>query len=184
MQVVCGELKKVNEENVNDWLAAFNSLKSKFAARDIFNIDESGIFFNLYPQRTLSVKGDNCHGATKSKESITAVFTCNADGSEKLPLWIIGKSKNPRCFKNINLSKLKCEYTNQQNSWIDSQSFRKWLLKFNSKIKTQNRKILLTMDNCSAHDIKGLSLSNITVFFFHQIQPVVFSLWIKALSPW
>ncbi|XP_011860197.1 PREDICTED: tigger transposable element-derived protein 6-like [Vollenhovia emeryi] len=129
-------------------------------------MDETGIFFKLYPDRTLSFKGNKCHGGNKSKQRITAVFVCNSDGSEKLPAWIIRKSKQPRCFKHINLSILTCQYTHHQNSWIDAVAFRKWLLKFNSSMASQNRHILLTLDNCTAHNVNNMELSNITTQFF------------------
>jgi len=29
-------------------------------------------------------------------------LTMNADGSQKLEPWVIGKYKNPQCFKNVN----------------------------------------------------------------------------------
>ncbi|XP_011860886.1 PREDICTED: tigger transposable element-derived protein 6-like [Vollenhovia emeryi] len=118
-QAVCDELNKVNEEHANDWLSTFENIKQKFAPRDIFNMDETGIFFNLYPDRTLSFKGNKCHGGNKSKQRITAVFVCNSDGSEKLPAWIIRKSKQPRCFKHINLSTLTCQYTYTPSEFLD-----------------------------------------------------------------
>jgi transposase len=41
--------------------------------------------------------------------------------------------------------------------------FAEFLKKFNHKIEKQNRKILLIMDNCSAHP--KLNLSNIEILF-------------------
>lgn len=132
--VICGELNKVNNENVEEWLKTFEKLREKYAPRNVFNMDESGIFFNLLPDRTLDFKGKKCHGGAKSKERITSVFVVNWDGSEKLPVWVIGKSKNPRAFKNIKVSDLPCTYTYQTNAWINSFEFRKWLVSFNLKM--------------------------------------------------
>lgn len=36
-----------------------------------------------------------------SKERVTLTVTCNADGSQKLLLIVIGKSLKSRCFKNV-----------------------------------------------------------------------------------
>lgn len=145
-------------------MKTFQNLKSNFAEKDIFNIDESGIFFNLFPNRTLDYKGKNCHGGEKSKQRITAVFAVNADGSQKLPVWIIGKYEKPRPFKNIK--ELPCKYTHQKNAWVDAVAFRKWLLSFNTRMAAQHRHVLLTMDNCSAHNVKNLEMSNVTICFF------------------
>jgi len=38
-------------------------------------------------------------GKKKDKFRITIGFACNADGTEKLPAFYIGKSKKPQCFK-------------------------------------------------------------------------------------
>lgn len=51
LQTVCGELLKVNEMSANDWLTYFSGMKSEYAEKDIFNMDEAGIFFNLLPER-------------------------------------------------------------------------------------------------------------------------------------
>jgi hypothetical protein len=37
------------------------------------------------PDETLSFKGEQCSGGKKSKERVTVMVGCNADGSEKLP---------------------------------------------------------------------------------------------------
>ena len=39
---------------------------------------------------------------------------------KKLPMFIIDKSKNPRCFKNVNY--LPCEYVVQKKNWINNQT--------------------------------------------------------------
>jgi len=38
--------------------------------------------------------GDSCHGGTKSKQRVTILLGCNADGTEKLPPLVTGKYKN------------------------------------------------------------------------------------------
>lgn len=165
-QFTCGEANKVNEADANSWLLLFEQIRKNFSPQNIFNMDESGIFFNLLPNRTLHYKGERCHGGSRSKERLTAVFMCNSDGSEKFPVWVIGKSKNPRCFKNLNREKMSCTYSSQKNAWIDGVAFRKLLLNFNSQMAKSNQKVLLTLDNCKAHDITNLDLSHVTVHFF------------------
>lgn len=139
-QFTCGEASKVDETAANYWLTLFEEVKKKFSPADIFNMDESGIFFNLLPNRTLSYKGEKCHGGSRSKERLTAVFVCNSDGSVKFPAWVIGKSSNPRCLKGLDRKKLPCHYSNQANAWIDGKAFRKWLLEFNSNMAKKKSK--------------------------------------------
>ncbi|KAK9704378.1 DDE superfamily endonuclease [Popillia japonica] len=94
--VISCEKNKVNEQTVDEWKQEFRLIRQHYSDKDVFNIDETGVFYNLLPERTLDFKGKKCYGGTKSKERLTAVLCCNADGSEKLKLWIVGKSKYPR----------------------------------------------------------------------------------------
>ncbi|KAJ8937511.1 hypothetical protein NQ318_015977 [Aromia moschata] len=52
-------------------------------------------------------------GRKISKERITFLAYCNADGSQKVKLLVIGKAKNPRTFKIVNLP---VEYKSSSNS--------------------------------------------------------------------
>lgn len=85
---------------------------------------------------------------------------------EEKKAWVIGKSENPRIFKNKDRNKFSCTYSSQKNSWIDTPAFRKYLLEFNDMMVSQHRNVLLTMDNCRAHDITNLNLSGVRVIFF------------------
>ncbi|UYV82343.1 hypothetical protein LAZ67_21001753, partial [Cordylochernes scorpioides] len=60
--VVSGEINKVSEETVTDWLNKFEEIKNEYKDEDIFNIDETGVFYNLLPDRSLDFKGTKCHG--------------------------------------------------------------------------------------------------------------------------
>ena len=46
-------------------------------------------------------KGEKVVGGKKMKERLTILLACNADGSDELTPLVIGKSQNPRCFKNV-----------------------------------------------------------------------------------
>ena len=51
----------------------------------------------MSPNKTLATEKGS--GGKKSKDRVTIALTVNASGSEKFEPWIIGKAKNPRCFK-------------------------------------------------------------------------------------
>lgn len=63
---------------------------------------------------------------------------------------MIGKAAKPRCFKNVQ--SLPVEYTANKNAWMMNDLFKKYLLKFDDDMIKQNRKIILFIDNCSAHN--------------------------------
>ena len=70
---------------------------------------------------------------------------------EKLPMFVIGKSKTPRCFKHIKI--LPCKYKSQKKSWMDSQIFEEWVRKLDQTFRMDGRKIALLIDNCPAHPL-------------------------------
>lgn len=175
--IVSGEANKVNENDITEWLKYFYDIRRSYDEKDIFNLDETGVFYNMLPDRSLDFKNVKCHGGSKSKERLTVVLCCNANGSEKFKLWIIGKYKNPRCLNKINRLILSFDYTHQKNAWVDSVSFRLWLIKFQRKMAREDRHVLLTLDNCSAHNIDGLDLPNVKIIFFpanstSRVQPL------------
>ncbi|KAK3094873.1 hypothetical protein FSP39_007356, partial [Pinctada imbricata] len=81
-----------------------------------------------------------------------------------LMLLVISKSKDPRCFRGVK--SLPVTYTNSGNAWMTAEIFQNWLRDFNRDMARQKRKILLFIDNCSAHP-KGSAdrLANIKMEF-------------------
>ena len=72
-------------------------------------MDETGYFYRTLPDKTLQVKAASCKGGKLSKDRITLALTCSTTGG-KLPALVIGKSKNPRCFRGVNISQLDVKY--------------------------------------------------------------------------
>ncbi|KMZ74308.1 hypothetical protein ZOSMA_13167G00010, partial [Zostera marina] len=74
------------------------------------------------PNKTLAFKGERCAGGKKSKERVTVLIGSNASGTEKLSLFVIGKSAKPRCFKN---AKLPVKYEANKKAWMTVIILRK-----------------------------------------------------------
>lgn len=51
---------------------------------DIFNADETGLFYKLMPEKTLQLKGEKCSVGKRSKDRLTLFVASNMDGSEKI----------------------------------------------------------------------------------------------------
>ena len=81
---------------------------------------------------------------------------------EKLLMFVIWKSKNPRCFKNVKHQ--PCEYKSQKKSWMNSEILEEWVRKLDRKFRADDRKIALTTDNCPAHPSSS-NLTNVQVVF-------------------
>lgn len=115
-KTVNGEGNAAPMEDVNTWKEGLPALLSEYEEKDVFNLDETALFFKMMPNKTLAVKTDSCFGGKASKERLTILLGANMDGSEKLPLLAIGKSANPRSFKNVR--RLPIEYSNNKKAWM------------------------------------------------------------------
>lgn len=82
---------------------------------------------------------------------------------KKLLLLMTGKSQNPCCFKNIKTKLI--EYKANKIVWMTGELFEGWFLKHNRKLCKQNRKILLLIDHCTAHNSIPL-MKNMKAIFF------------------
>lgn len=151
---VCGESAKVDDDVCTEWKEKLASVTEGYDPENIYNADETGLFFKCLPDKTLSFKGDKCHGGKNSKHRLTVMLGTNCTGTHKLRPLVIGKSKNPRCFKNVN--ELPTDYMANAKAWMNCNTFSSWLLSLNKEMK--KKKILIFIDNCTAHgDIPRLS---------------------------
>ena len=119
-----GERKAVDESVTDAWVQ--DILKSKITSyhpKDVFNVDESGLFWKLLPEKTLAFKTEKCFGGNKSKERLTFLVSTNMDGTEKLPVFAIGHSKNPKMFQGHEIA--TSETRHQCKSMDDSRALRR-----------------------------------------------------------
>ena len=97
------ESATVNPKTVMEWKSEeMPKVTDGYQPKDIFHVDEIGLFYNLQPNKTLTYKGDSCHGGTRSKQRVTLLIGCNTDGTEKLPPLVTGKYKTPLLQKCKN----------------------------------------------------------------------------------
>jgi DDE superfamily endonuclease/Tc5 transposase DNA-binding domain/CENP-B N-terminal DNA-binding domain len=118
-QIVSGEAGSVNDETIDSWLKNVWAVESEgYDYKDIFNADETGLFYKLLPNKTMSRKGKTCTGGKLSKERVTVLLCSNATGTDKLKPLVIGKYENPRCFKFVNKKSLPVQYYWNTNAWM------------------------------------------------------------------
>ncbi|GFS15232.1 ADP-dependent glucokinase [Elysia marginata] len=116
---------------------------------DVYNADETGLFWRLLRNKTTDFKGQECHGGKDPKDRITLLTCANMDGSHKLPLFVTGKFKTLRCFKGVRKLPVQCQANSK--AWMTAGIFTEWLREFDKMMYRQKRKVLLTLDNCTAH---------------------------------
>jgi len=95
-----------------------------------------------------------------SKERIT-VSLCSSMLGEKLKLFVIGKSRKPRCLKNIDPHTLPVIYRNNKKACMTSKIYEDYLQTLDKKMRRQKRHILLFVDNAPSHP--HLKFRNLTV---------------------
>ena len=162
-KTVVGESNSVQPETVASWFEpTLPTLLSNYKLEDIFNADEFGLFYQCLPNKTLHLKSGKCSkGGKNSKIRITGLAAANCVG-DKLPMFVIGKSRAPRCFKNV--TSLPCRYRSQKKSWMNSTLFEEWVRELDVKFRKENRKLALVIDNCPAHPTMA-DLSNVKLIF-------------------
>jgi hypothetical protein len=141
---------EINKVEAIAQMEYIRQLCSEYHEDDILNMDETGLFWKLTPDRTLATQAGS--GGKKSKDRITLVFTVSASG-KKEQVWCIGKSKNPRCFKKINRKLLRIEYRYNKTKWMTGIIMEEYLQWLDNKMRGANRKVLLLLDNFSGHEL-------------------------------
>nr|CCA20949.1 CENPB protein Homeodomainlike putative [Albugo laibachii Nc14] len=135
------EQLKINESELHLW----NGWLTKFSQDDVFNLDETALYYRLPPNKTLA----NIQVRKKVKQLVTIALCSNASESEKTKILVIGNAKSPRCFKGIDVEKKGVDYFASPKAWMNTTIFNKWLRKFN--LLMHGRRVLLLLDNASSH---------------------------------
>lgn len=116
-----GEGAEVNKEDpdlLNALDALYNVIK-QYPPACIYNMDETGLFFRLLPRYTLLMRNKDMksvRGKKRAKDRVTLVVRTNADGSNKIPCAMIGKSKTLACSVG---REWRIAYFEQKHAWMD-----------------------------------------------------------------
>ncbi|XP_066904092.1 tigger transposable element-derived protein 6-like [Halyomorpha halys] len=148
--------------SLNDWDTNLKDLCAGFSSRDIYNCDETALFFKALPDETMSLQGKTCESGRLSGERLTILLCTNMAGEFETPL-IIGK-ENPICLDNVDLNLFSVDWRGNDKSWMTLEIMTEWLISFNNKISRQRRNIILFMDYAESHP--PIELSNIKIVFF------------------
>lgn len=160
---ISGEAESVNDDDIASWKDnVLPSLLYDYAPEDVYNADEFGLFYKLMPDKSFVFKNETCHGGKMSKERLTVLACTNSTGTHKLKLVVIGKSRSPRCFKNVRT--FPCDYLSQSHAWMTGELFTNWIQQLDTIFGKQKRKIILFIDNCPAHP-KDIPVTNIKLVF-------------------
>ncbi|KAG7164944.1 Tigger transposable element-derived protein 1-like 25 [Homarus americanus] len=133
--------------------------EGQYTDDQVFNMDESGLFWKKLPSKTFVVKNaSKCRGRKLQKERITVLFTTNASGTCKLKLSVIHTARKPHAYKSMDMTKLNVHWLTARKAWMFSTLSLSWFddcfVPDVKKFCEQHNvpfKILLLLDNALGH---------------------------------
>ena len=141
----CEKCKKIIEEG-------------GFVSQQVFNCDETGLFWKRMPRRTYITKEETTlPGHKPIKNQLTLLFCANASGDCKVKPLLVYHSENPRAFKNIRKNCLGILWCSNHKAWVTRSLFSEWVSEvFGPTVRDYLRekdlpvKVLFVMDNAPA----------------------------------
>ncbi|XP_028658970.1 tigger transposable element-derived protein 1-like [Erpetoichthys calabaricus] len=158
------------ETYVNETFKKITS-EGGYRPEQVFNMDETGLFWKRMPLRTFLFKEEaKASGFKAYKDLVTLVMCGNAAGFLLKPGFIY-KSKNPRILKNKNKNLLPVHWMHNAKAWMMKMLTSDWFhqcfipqVKAYLAEKGMPFKVLLIMDNAGGH-ATDLSYSGVQIEF-------------------
>ena len=159
-----GKRQDHDSEAAEHWLTSvWPRIQDRYAASEIYNCDETGIYYRVLPEGTKCFKIETLFGGKKSKERLTVLLTSNMDGSDTRKLLVVGKSATPRCFRGVKT--LPVTHCSNSISYMTSTLFQQWIESFDASLVKKGKKVCLLLDSCSACKIEDSALKCIELAY-------------------
>ncbi|NXL91996.1 TIGD4 protein, partial [Alectura lathami] len=128
---------------------------SEYGPENVFNVQETGLLYQLLPQNAFAVQGEACSVGTPNGERVTVAVGASMDGSEKLPLLVVGRSKSPRCFRNARSPPV--DYEANGTAWMTSGVFERWMRKLDERFQARQQRVVICVGSLPVHpEVKNL----------------------------
>ena len=154
--------------SVKDWFAkVLPELMNEFGPDDIYHATEMGLFYKATPDATFQFSLEKSLGDSgKDLEQVTVLVCSNMTGCDKRKLLVIGENKNPPCFafSILDINRLPVTYKASESAMMTAGIFEDWLNEWDSRLRAEDRKILVLVEMCSAHP-PVTTLNNIRLEF-------------------
>lgn len=161
-----GEVDRNNPQTLQA-LQNLEEIIKEYDPSCVYNMDETGVFYRLLPRYSVLLPSEDlstARGKKKSKERVTLVVCCNATGTERVPVAMIGKAKESACIAG---RQWPLPYFNQKKAWVDIPVFNQWFDQvFRPYVRRRTgRKVILILDNAPGH-FQPFEKDGIRVAFF------------------
>ncbi|XP_042907632.1 tigger transposable element-derived protein 6-like [Parasteatoda tepidariorum] len=82
-KTLCGESANVDKDLCQDWKSRLPIILAGYEDRDVYNLDETGLFFRALPTKSLVEKAEVAKGGKQAKQRLTVCFCANAADCDK-----------------------------------------------------------------------------------------------------
>ncbi|KAJ5976584.1 hypothetical protein N7481_010291 [Penicillium waksmanii] len=124
-------------DSIHHEMKAIQIICDEYAPEDIYNMDETGLYWRRMPNGGLASEGRP--GQKRDKTRITIAVASNATGLDRLPLWIIGTAKTPHALRGVNMVSIGCKWRYNKKAWMRHEIMEQWLRTFYLRIGRQRR---------------------------------------------
>ena len=100
-QVQHGEAGSV-PTGAEELMRTIQDIARSYSSDDIYNMDETALYWRKSPSRGLSTV--SMPGKKRNKSCISIALCTNASRSDRGTPWLIGNAKQPRAFRDLDLS--------------------------------------------------------------------------------
>ncbi|XP_028933999.1 jerky protein homolog-like [Ornithorhynchus anatinus] len=150
----------------------------------IYNADETGLYWKSLPARTLAFENERPVAAHKlSRERLTVLCCVNATGSHKLKLCLVGKAEHLRLLREANPLDGSVDCFSHKEAWMDCSIFKEWFdKKFVPQVREHLRskglpeRAVLLLDYAPSKPNEGLLKSEDGNIFVKYLPPNVAAL--------
>lgn len=161
--IMHGESASADKEEADKYCLKFQEFieTEGYLPQQIFNCDETGLFWKRMPNRTYITKDEkSVPGHKPMKDRLTLLLGANASGDMKLKPLLVYHSENPRVFKQNSIIKrrLPVMWRSNQRAWVTLALFKEWLFEvcapsIKDYLATNDLplKALLLLDNAPGH---------------------------------
>ncbi|KAF7694613.1 Jerky like protein, partial [Cucumispora dikerogammari] len=94
-----GEMKRDDKVDLSSFMTILNQKIVEYTEENVYNLDETGLFYKLIPSKTLCKKPTL--GYKNFKDRVSIMICSNFSGTDKRAPFMIGKSVKPRCFRTF-----------------------------------------------------------------------------------
>lgn len=156
-----GESASADRETVEKFPLEFKNLidEKGYIPDQIFNCDETGIFWKTLASRTwISEQEERAPGFKVAEDRFTLLFCANASINFRCKPIFVYRSENPQAMKGKNKSHLPVYWKSNKTTWVTQLNFWEWFKEvfipevenfLTSKKLAFN--VLLLLDNCKSH---------------------------------